>query len=90
MLLHRRMAFAVDLMIGHYNEIYPRASLSFVSSLVLKQGSFQDDLIVVEARSGSVKSTPMQAYAVQGMLIGLPGLGVCPKFLIETITNRNE
>jgi hypothetical protein len=27
----------------------------------------------------------MQAYAVQGRLIGLPGFGVSYKFLIETI-----
>jgi hypothetical protein len=32
----------------------------------------------------------MQAYAVQGRLIGLPGLRVCYKFLIETITERHE
>jgi hypothetical protein len=30
----------------------------------------------------------MQAYAVQGQLIGLPGLCVCYKFLIETITEN--
>jgi hypothetical protein len=28
--------------------------------------------------------------AAQGWLIGLSGLGVCSKFLIETITKRNE
>jgi hypothetical protein len=29
-------------------------------------------------------------YAVQGRLIGLPGLGACSKFLIVTVTKRNE
>jgi hypothetical protein len=32
----------------------------------------------------------MQAYAVQGWLIGLPELCVWYKFLIETITERHE
>jgi hypothetical protein len=32
----------------------------------------------------------MQAYAVQGRLIGLPGFCVCYKFLIETIMDRHE
>jgi hypothetical protein len=30
----------------------------------------------------------VQAYAIQGQLIGLPGLGVCSKFLVETITKK--
>jgi hypothetical protein len=34
------------------------------------------------------KWTIMQAYAVQGRLIGLLGLCVCYKFLTETITER--
>jgi hypothetical protein len=44
----------------------------------------------VSYRSGSVTWTSMQAYAVQGRLIELPGLDVCFCFLIETITKRNE
>jgi hypothetical protein len=32
----------------------------------------------------------MQAYAVQVLLVGLPGLCVCYKFLIETTTDRHE
>jgi hypothetical protein len=45
---------------------------------------------IVSYRSGPVKWISMQAYAVQGRLIGLPGLGICFKFLIETIAKRNE
>jgi hypothetical protein len=42
--------------------------------------------ISVSYRLGPVEGTFMQAYAFQGPLIGLPGLGVCSNFLIE---NRN-
>jgi hypothetical protein len=45
---------------------------------------------LVSCRSELVKCTSMQACAVQGRLIGLPGLSVCSKFLIETITKINE
>jgi hypothetical protein len=46
--------------------------------------------LLVSYFSGPAKWTIMQAYAVQGRLIGLSGLCVCYKFLIETITERHE
>jgi hypothetical protein len=39
---------------------------------------------------GPAKRISMQAYAVQGRLIGLPRLGVCSKFMIVTIKKINN
>jgi hypothetical protein len=47
-------------------------------------------IYLVSCPSGPVEWSLVQAYAVQSWLIGFPGHGVCSKFLIETITKRNE